>query len=125
MATIAFCGLGLMGSQMAARLRAAGHSMRVWNRTRSKVDAWAREGGIACASPAEAARGADQVHIMVSTDDVVETVLFGSAGTLATLAKGALVVDHSTVSVMLTEARAKRIKDEGWRYLHAPVLAGP
>jgi 3-hydroxyisobutyrate dehydrogenase len=125
MANIAFCGLGIMGSQMAARLRAAGHELAVWNRTREKSDAWVKSGGKACATPAEASRNADQLHLMLANDDAVDAVLFGPDGALTTLPKDALVVDHSTVSVLMTAVRAKRIKEGGWRYLHAPVLAGP
>ena len=37
MARIAFMGLGKMGLGMAGRLLAAGHELRVYNRTASKV----------------------------------------------------------------------------------------
>lgn len=126
MATIAFCGLGLMGSPMAGRLRAAGHDLAVWNRTPAKADSWMKSfGGKACATPADAARDAEQIHLMLTNDDAVDAVLFGANGALSSLSKGGLVVDHSTVSVLMTAERAKRIKGGGWRYLHAPVLAGP
>jgi 3-hydroxyisobutyrate dehydrogenase-like beta-hydroxyacid dehydrogenase len=63
--------------------------------------------------------------MMLANDDAVDNVLFGSDGALKTLPKGSLVVDHSTVSVLTVDARAARIKEGGWRYLQAPVLAGP
>lgn len=126
MATIAFCGIGIMGSQMASRLRSAGHTVRVWNRTRAKADEWAREhDGVACRTPADAADPASAVHLMLTNDDAVDEVLFGADGACKSLTKGSLVVDHSTVSVLTVDARAARIKQGGWRYLHAPVLAGP
>jgi len=126
MATIAFCGIGIMGSEMATRLKSAGHTVRVWNRAGEKAQTWAREhDGVACATPADAADPASELHIMVSNDDAVDRILFGSDGALTTLPKGSLVVDHSTVSVLLVDSRAERIKSGGWRYLHAPVLAGP
>jgi 3-hydroxyisobutyrate dehydrogenase len=126
MATIAFCGIGIMGSQMAGRLSAAGHTVRAWNRTQAKAEAWAREhNGVACATPAAAADPASQIHLMLANDDAVDRALFDPDGGLAGLQKGALVVDHSTVSVLTVEARARRIKSGGWTYLHAPVLAGP
>ncbi|MGZ6143812.1 MAG: NAD(P)-binding domain-containing protein, partial [Myxococcales bacterium] len=43
---VAFCGLGRMGRPMAANLVAAGHAVRVWNRTHGK----APEGAVECTS---------------------------------------------------------------------------
>ena len=126
MATIAFCGIGIMGSQMAGRLSAAGHLVRAWNRTPAKAEAWARDHkGVACKTPADAADPASEVHLMLANDDAVERALFDPDGVIRTLTKGALVVDHSTVSALTVDARSRRIKDGGWTYLQAPVLAGP
>ena len=125
MATIAFCGIGLMGAPMAGRLRKAGHTVRVWNRTPDKATAWAKDGGVACPTPADAADPAIELHLMLANDDAVDRALFETDGALKALAKGSLVVDHSTVSMLAVGPRAERIKQGGWRYLHAPVLAGP
>jgi len=125
MATIAFCGIGLMGAPMADRLRQAGHAVRVWNRSGAKADAWAKAGGVACPTPADAADPATELHMMLANDDAVDRVLFDEDGALKTLPKRSLVVDHSTVSMITVGPRAARIKEGGWRYLHAPVLAGP
>ncbi|HET9341822.1 MAG TPA: NAD(P)-dependent oxidoreductase [Candidatus Eremiobacteraceae bacterium] len=125
MATIAFCGIGLMGAPMAGRLRKAGHMVRVWNRTPAKAAKWAEEGGVACKTPADAADPASEIHLMLANDDAVDHALFDNDGALKTLPQGSLVVDHSTVSMIATGPRAQRVKSGGWRYLHAPVLAGP
>lgn len=125
MATIAFCGMGLMGSPIAGRLRKAGHALRVWNRTPAKAAAWAKEGGVACPTPADAANPATELHLMLANDEAVDRALFDADGALKSLTKGSLVVDHSTVSMLAVGPRAQRIKSGGWRYLHAPVLAGP
>jgi len=114
-----------MGAPMAGRLRTAGHVVRVWNRTPAKAAKWAQEGGVACKTPADAADPASEIHLMLANDDAVDRALFDDDGALKTLAKGSLVVDHSTVSMIATRSRALRIKSGGWRYLHAPVLAGP
>jgi 3-hydroxyisobutyrate dehydrogenase-like beta-hydroxyacid dehydrogenase len=126
MATIAFCGVGMMGSPMAARLQSSGHTVRIWNRTYAKAETWAREWhGVACQTPADAADPASELHLMLANDDAVDRALFDGDGALKTLHEGSLVVDHSTVSALTVEPRASRIKDGGWKYLHAPVLAGP
>ena len=63
MPSVAFLGLGAIGRPMAARLaHAAGVTLTVWNRTRDKADAFAREHGVrAATTPADAARAADVV----------------------------------------------------------------
>ena len=53
---VAFLGLGVMGYPMAGHLARAGHSVRVYNRTVAKAEAWVREhGGRVAATPREAA----------------------------------------------------------------------
>ena len=59
MSRIAFLGLGSMGSRMAANLLAAGHDVRVWNRTPAAAKRLVEAGATAGQSPRAAARGAD------------------------------------------------------------------
>lgn len=125
MATIAFCGLGMMGAAMAGRLRSAGHDLRVWNRSPEKAKIWSGGGGSQCDSPEQAGRGASQAHLMLADDPAVESTLFGDHGLLAGLSSGALIVDHSTVSVAGSRERAGRLVREGWRYLQAPIFGSP
>ena len=125
MATIAFCGLGMMGAQMAKRLRDAGHTLRVWNRSPEKARIWASDGGAACATPAEAALGASAAHLMLADDRAVESTLFGPEGLVKELGRGSLIVDHTTVSVAGTKDRAAKLAVGGFGFVQAPVFAGP
>lgn len=82
---VAFMGLGIMGSRMAANLAKAGFDVIVWNRTRERADAT----GLPVAdTPAEAARGADVVITMVVDAPQVEEVLFGPEGAAGGMAEG-------------------------------------
>src|SRR3954470_13956504 len=89
---VAWLGLGIMGSLQAAHLAKAGHELTVWNRTRSKADAWAAEhGATIAASPAEAAAQAEVLFTMLVDGGQV-------AATLADVDRaGLLVVDMSTI----------------------------
>jgi 3-hydroxyisobutyrate dehydrogenase len=59
MPTVAFLGLGAIGTPMARHLALPEFSLAVWNRTASKAQAFAKEFGVRAAStPADAARGA-------------------------------------------------------------------
>jgi 3-hydroxyisobutyrate dehydrogenase len=125
MATIAFCGLGMMGSTMAKRLRNCGHTLRVWNRSAEKAKSWAAGGGVACATPQEAARGASQAHLMVADDAAVDSIVFGSNGITSGLSPGGLIVDHSTVAPTGAKDRAKQLRGGGWGFLQCPVFGSP
>src|SRR3982751_3326473 len=96
---LAWIGLGVMGYPMAGHLARAGHEMTVYNRTRAKADQWVKEyGGCAVSTPREAAQGADIVFSCVGNDQDLRAVTLGSDGAFAGLKKGALYIDHSTVS---------------------------
>jgi 2-hydroxy-3-oxopropionate reductase len=120
---LGFIGLGIMGTPMAGRLRAAGHDLFVT--TRSKVPAvLADAGAVACKNAAEVARQADIVFVMVPDTPDVQKVLFGADGVAQGLSKGKTVVDMSSISPIETKAFAKQINDLGCDYLDAPVSGG-
>lgn len=124
MATIGFIGLGIMGKPMAGHLLKAGHDMQVYNRTQSKVDALVEAGAERAMTPAEAAKGADFVIIIVSDSPQVETVLFAGDGVLETLEQNAVVIDMSTISATKTREFASKIVGHGAHMLDAPVSGG-
>lgn len=122
MATIAFLGTGLIGAGMAERQLSLGHSVTVWNRTRSKTDALVGLGATRAADLASAARGAFSVHMALPEDGVVDAIL---EEVLPALTEDQLVVDHSTTLPASTLERAKRLGSAGIRFLHAPVFMSP
>lgn len=125
MAKLAFIGLGVMGGQMARHLVAAGHELTVYNRRRSKADAWVAEhGGTAVDSPADAARGADAVIACVGNDDDLASVTLGRDGAFRGLAKGGVFIDHTTVSAKVARQLAVEAKGLGLHSVDAPVTGG-
>jgi 2-hydroxy-3-oxopropionate reductase len=64
--TIGFIGLGNMGRPMAEHLIAGGHTLRVHARRADAMQPLVARGATACASPAEAARGAAVVFTNVT-----------------------------------------------------------
>ncbi|GHE20091.1 NAD(P)-dependent oxidoreductase [Halomonas urumqiensis] len=123
--TVAFIGLGVMGYPMAGHLAHAGLTVRVYNRTAAKAEAWVEAfGGSHHASPREAAQDADLVLVCVGNDDDVRQVTIGEDGALFGMPEGSLLVDHTTASAELAEqldgeCRARRIG-----FLDAPVSGG-
>jgi 3-hydroxyisobutyrate dehydrogenase len=121
---LAWLGTGLMGAPMATHLVRAGYSVRCFNRTKEKIGPVIEAGGVACDSPAEAARDADVVVTMVTDGPDVEAVLFGKDGALETLRPQTLIIDMSTISPFLTREMASRAREKNVRYLDAPVTGG-
>ncbi len=126
MAKIAFLGLGVMGYPMAGHLlKKGGHEVTVYNRSAAKAAQWAKEyGGKSAATPKEAAAGADMVMMCVGNDDDVRSVVYGEAGALAGMSKGALLVDHTTASAILARELHAACRDKGMDFIDAPVSGG-
>lgn len=122
---LAFIGLGVMGSPMAGHLAKAGHSVTVFNRTRSKVQAWAAQyGGTAAGTPAEAAQAADVVCCCVGNDDDVREVTIGPRGAFTAMKPNAIFVDHTTASAQVAVELHEAARARGLHFLDAPVSGG-
>ncbi len=125
MAKVAFLGLGVMGFPMAGHLAAKGHEVTVYNRTAAKAEAWvAKHGGRAAATPREAAMGQDFVMACVGNDDDLRGVCTGPDGAFAGMAKGAIFVDHTTVSAQVTREMEALARSLGIGFVDAPVSGG-
>ena len=125
MYNLAFIGLGVMGFPMAGHLAKAGHNLTVFNRTSDKAKKWCSvyPGKIA-ATPAEAAEGADFIMCCVGNDDDLRSVTIGSDGAFSKIKKGAVFVDHTTVSTRVTKELFEISKDKGFNFIDAPVSGG-
>ena len=116
-----FIGLGAMGAPMARHLHSQGLLTAVGNRTQAKADALAAELQVRAARCADNFADCDAVVLCVSLDaDVLENV-----ATLAQVLKpGALVIDHSTVSVQTARRAATMLAAHAIGFLDAPVSGG-
>jgi len=125
MAKLAFLGLGVMGYPMAGHLVAAGHEVCVYNRSAAKAEAWVEEhGGSAAATPRAAAEGAEFVMACVGNDDDLRSVCLGEDGAFAGMSKGAVFVDHTTVSAAVTFELFAVAAEAGVSFIDAPISGG-
>lgn len=123
--SIAFLGLGAIGTPMARHLAIPGFSLAVWNRTPSKAAAFAAaHPARAAASPADAARGAAFVVTCLPTSREVEALLDGPDGLLAGLARGALLIDCTSGDPATSQRIAARCAEHGIGFIDAPVSGG-
>lgn len=125
MASIAFIGIGVMGGPIARHLAKAGHSLTVYNRTMAKAEAWVEaHGGRTAPDPASAARDADAVITCVGNDDDLAEVTLGREGAFRSMRKGAVFIDHTTVSARIARQLAVEGKSLGLLVVDAPVTGG-
>lgn len=110
---------------MANRLLAAGHHLRVYNRTRSKAESLLAQGAQPASSPADAARGAEAVVTMLADDSAVQAVTLGQDGLIQGLPAGAVHVSMSTLGPRMATQLASAHRDKGQLYVAAPVLGRP
>ena len=114
-----------MGYPMAGHLLKAGHEVTVYNRTREKAEKWVAEhGGTLAETPAEAAKGAEFVFACVGNDDDLRAVTIGEGGAFEGMEKGAVFVDHTTVSARVTRELAAISEARGFAFVDAPVSGG-
>ena len=121
---VGFVGLGLMGAPMSRNLLKAGHTVKAWNRTKSKVDEFVADGGEAASSPKNAATDVDVVITMVTDSPDVLEVALGENGVIHGLSNGSVYVDMSTISPEVTRVVGETMGQHGVEMLDAPVSGG-
>lgn len=122
MTSIAFLGLGAMGSRIAAHLIAARFDVIVWNRNPDRAAALADKGAKVASSPRAAAASADIVFAMVRDDEASRAVwLDPQSGALAAMRPGAIAIESSTLTLAFTRKLAQAASAAGLGFLDAPV----
>jgi 2-hydroxy-3-oxopropionate reductase len=124
MSTVAFIGLGVMGSPMAGHLVDAGFDVVGYNLSRHKIDELVQRGGRGADSIADAVRDADVVAVMVPDSPDVREVLARDGGVFDTARAGTLIIDFSSIRPDVTVELATTARDKGLRLLDAPVSGG-
>jgi L-threonate 2-dehydrogenase len=127
MGTVGLIGLGAMGSGMAGSLRRAGFVPQVFDLRREVAQAFAAQGGVACATLAELGAACDVVVSVVVNAAQTEGVLFGAdgqGGVAAAMRPGSVFVMCSTVDPRVSIDFETRLEAMGLLYLDAPISGG-
>lgn len=122
MKSIAWIGTGLLGSGFVESAIKRGLDVRVWNRTITKAQALEQKGAKVFTTPEQAVSGVDRVHFCLSDDTAVEWVL---EKITPVLAKGSVIIDHTTVSPQGAIEREKKLREASIDFLSCPVFMGP
>ncbi|WP_432728436.1 L-threonate dehydrogenase [Variovorax sp. W6] len=124
---VGLVGLGAMGAGMAQSLRRVGHAPHVFDVRREVAEAFARDGGTACATLAEFGAQCDIVVSVVVNAAQTESVLFGDGtvpGCVASMKPGSVFVMCSTVDPNWSVALEARLEKLGILYIDAPISGG-
>jgi 3-hydroxyisobutyrate dehydrogenase-like beta-hydroxyacid dehydrogenase len=114
-----------MGTGIASNLLKSGHTLTVYNRTRSRAEGLRSLGATVAETPAAVTAGADAVITMVADDHALEEVMFAPNGMMQALPPGAVHISSSTISVVLSRRLAKEHADRKQHYISAPVFGRP
>lgn len=123
---ISFLGLGVMGYPMAGHLSAKTNAnITVYNRTEAKSNQWLNTfNGEKALTPKAAAHDADLILLCVGNDDDLRQVLTDENGVIHNVKKGAIIVDHTTVSADVSREMYEACAEKGVQFLDAPISGG-
>jgi 3-hydroxyisobutyrate dehydrogenase-like beta-hydroxyacid dehydrogenase len=121
MAKVGFVGLGVMGSEMVLRLLEKGHGVTGYNRTKAKAERLIKAGMKWANSPREVAAAVEITLSMVTNSAALGAIIEGPDGILASMSKGKILVDMSTVSPAYSREVAAKIRAAGGDMVDSPV----
>ena len=127
MANIGFLGAGNMGIGMASQLLKHGHTVKVYNRTKSKLVPLVSQGALATNTAREVAESADVIFSMVGDDVASKAVWLSDEGALAGVNSKIkpLIIECSTLSHSWVLELSRQVTDRGLQYLDCPVTGLP
>ena len=124
MEKIGFIGLGIMGKPMALNLIKAGYSLRVYDVVGSVLDEAVAAGAEKGESSKDVAMSSDVIITMLPNSPHVKEAVLGKDGVLEGIRKGAVLIDMSSISPIVSKEVSEKITEVGAVMLDAPVSGG-
>lgn len=121
---VGFIGLGIMGKPMAINLMKAGHSLKVYNRSKAAVKELVALGAEEAISHGDAAVGVDALITMLPDSPDVRSVMIGEEGVIKYAKEGLLYIDMSSILPEVSKEVGNALKEKGIDMLDAPVSGG-
>ncbi|MGG2048050.1 L-threonate dehydrogenase [Burkholderia gladioli] len=117
-------GLGVMGLGVARSLLRAGFRVHACDLREDVLAAFAAEGGVPCATPAELGARCEVLITLVVNAAQTEAVLFGEQGAVPAMRAGSVVISSATVAPDFAVQLGARVEAAGLLMLDAPVSGG-
>ncbi|HZT29007.1 MAG TPA: 2-hydroxy-3-oxopropionate reductase [Bryobacteraceae bacterium] len=121
---VGFIGLGIMGKPMSRNLLKAGHELLVYDVVAAHVEDLVKAGAGAGASSSDVAARAAVTITMLPDGPDVEAAVLGPDGVLEGAKPGAILVDMSSISPLVSQKVAAACARRGVEFLDAPVSGG-
>lgn len=125
MKTVGVVGLGNMGRGMALSAKRGGFTVLGFDANEECARRLGEEGVLPCASIADIASRVEVLILSLPTSAIVEQVVFGEGGVLASAKPGLIVIDTTTADPNSTRTVAAALRKEGIRFIDGPVSGGP
>ena len=123
--TLGFIGLGNMGEPIAANLIAAGHALRIYNRTASKAAPLVAKGATLAKNPADVASPGGIVFTMVADDRAIEELCLAPGSFVEKLGPGGIHISLSTIAPATARRLAEHHAKHKVEYVASPVFGRP
>ena len=121
---VGWIGTGVMGASMCGHLMAAGYSVTVYSRTKSKAEGLIGQGAMWAETPKAVAQSSDVIFSIVGFPSDVREVLLGHDGALAGASMGSVLVDMTTSQPSLAVEVYQAALVKGVHSVDAPVSGG-
>lgn len=123
---LGFIGLGQMGVPMALNLLRTGFVVQGYDLNPAVAQAFAEYPGFTlCQSPAEAARDAQAVILMLPDSRIIDALLWSAPENLASQLKpGQTIIDMSSSDPVCSRDNAAKLQAISLKFVDAPVSGG-
>jgi 2-hydroxy-3-oxopropionate reductase len=122
---VAVIGVGIMGSAIARRLLACGHTVMLFDRDPAKTGPLQALGGVACTSAAAAAGAARYIITSLNSAAIVRAAVLGDGGAAQAMDSGSLLIDMSSIDPPGTRALGDELRSRcGAGWVDAPLSGG-
>ncbi|WP_425405552.1 NAD(P)-dependent oxidoreductase [Hwanghaeella sp.] len=122
---IGLIGLGGMGQGLAKNLLLKGADLIVADLDENKVAIATERGAKTCSDLQEMAGQVDVLAVCITTAEAVRTISMGKDGILAAMRRGAVFLDHTTVSAEHVDVMRSACAEAGVVYAEAPMTRTP
>jgi 3-hydroxyisobutyrate dehydrogenase-like beta-hydroxyacid dehydrogenase len=119
--TVAWIGLGKMGSPMSALVAKAGYAVTAFDRSETQLVAARGQGISVAGSATEAACGRPVAITSLPDDAALRAVMLGPRGIVQAMAPKSVLIETSTVSAEVSGEVATAAHARDIAYLRAPV----
>ena len=121
---IGFIGLGIMGKPMARNVMKGGHQVVAYDIVPALLNAAVADGAERGESCRDVAARSEVVITMLPDGPDVDRAILGANGVLDGAAAGAVVIDMSSISPLVSQKVAAACAAKGVEFLDAPVSGG-